>query len=253
MLRKAKVVGKFVEFFGEGAASLAVHRPRDHRQHGARVRRDDGLLPGRRGDLPVPARRPAAAREHVDDVRATTTRRRASSASRATASATTREVLELDLVDRAAERRRAPSARRTASTLPRPEGPLPGLLLASRSPTNGYGKDRGDARPSASPRRSAAPRPHGGGSQKPASISAADAREHQRLDREPRWRTTARRPDRVGRRRPSRRRASTSATATSLIAAITSCTNTSNPSVMLAAGLLAKKAVERGPDGLARA
>jgi aconitate hydratase len=31
-----------------------------------------------------------------------------------------------------------------------------------------------------------------------------------------------------------------------LIAAITSCTNTSNPSVMLAAGLLAKRAVERG-------
>ncbi len=31
-----------------------------------------------------------------------------------------------------------------------------------------------------------------------------------------------------------------------LIAAITSCTNTSNPSVMLAAGLLAKKAVEKG-------
>jgi aconitate hydratase len=33
---------------------------------------------------------------------------------------------------------------------------------------------------------------------------------------------------------------------TLLIAAITSCTNTSNPTVMLAAGLLAKKAVERG-------
>jgi aconitate hydratase len=31
-----------------------------------------------------------------------------------------------------------------------------------------------------------------------------------------------------------------------VIAAITSCTNTSNPSVMLAAGLLARKAVERG-------
>src|SRR5882672_11875059 len=30
------------------------------------------------------------------------------------------------------------------------------------------------------------------------------------------------------------------------IAAITSCTNTSNPSVMVGAGLLAKKAVERG-------
>src|SRR5439155_18899670 len=31
-----------------------------------------------------------------------------------------------------------------------------------------------------------------------------------------------------------------------VIAAITSCTNTSNPSVMLAAGILARKAVERG-------
>lgn len=31
-----------------------------------------------------------------------------------------------------------------------------------------------------------------------------------------------------------------------VIAAITSCTNTSNPGVMLAAGLLAKNAVERG-------
>ena len=31
-----------------------------------------------------------------------------------------------------------------------------------------------------------------------------------------------------------------------LIAAITSCTNTSNPSVLLAAGLLARKAVEKG-------
>ena len=31
-----------------------------------------------------------------------------------------------------------------------------------------------------------------------------------------------------------------------MIAAITSCTNTSNPSVLMAAGLLAKKAVERG-------
>ena len=33
-----------------------------------------------------------------------------------------------------------------------------------------------------------------------------------------------------------------------VVSAITSCTNTSNPSVMLAAGLLAKKAVERGLD-----
>ncbi len=45
--------------------------------------------------------------------------------------------------------------------------------------------------------------------------------------------TTAKRKAKVG-------------TGSVLIAAITSCTNTSNPSVMLAAGLLAKKAVEKG-------
>ena len=33
-----------------------------------------------------------------------------------------------------------------------------------------------------------------------------------------------------------------------MIAAITSCTNTSNPSVLMAAGLLAQKAVAQGPD-----
>ena len=42
-----------------------------------------------------------------------------------------------------------------------------------------------------------------------------------------------------------------STTAHVVIAAITSCTNTSNPSVMLGAGLLARKAVERGPDAQA--
>ena len=36
-----------------------------------------------------------------------------------------------------------------------------------------------------------------------------------------------------------------------VIAAITSCTNTSNPSVMIGAGLLARNAVERGPGAQA--
>ena len=43
-----------------------------------------------------------------------------------------------------------------------------------------------------------------------------------------------------------RRPSASSITASVVIAAITSCTNTSNPSVMIGAGLLAKKAVERG-------
>ena len=35
LLRKEKVVGKFVEFFGEGAADFNCRRSRDDRQHGA--------------------------------------------------------------------------------------------------------------------------------------------------------------------------------------------------------------------------
>ena len=48
-----------------------------------------------------------------------------------------------------------------------------------------------------------------------------------------------------------RRRGTSSTHGSVVIAAITSCTNTSNPSVMIAAGLLAKKAVERGLHGQA--
>ena len=47
-------------------------------------------------------------------------------------------------------------------------------------------------------------------------------------------------------RRDRRHRRERSQHGSVVIAAITSCTNTSNPSVMIAAGLLAKKAVEKG-------
>ncbi len=55
MLRKRGVVGKFVEYYGEGLAAAAPGRPRDDREHGARVRRDVRHLPGRRRDTAVPA------------------------------------------------------------------------------------------------------------------------------------------------------------------------------------------------------
>jgi aconitate hydratase len=42
------VVGKFVEFFGDGRRLADAARPRHPRQHGARVRRHDGLLSARR-------------------------------------------------------------------------------------------------------------------------------------------------------------------------------------------------------------
>ena len=62
MLRKKGVVGKFVEFYGSGLSTLERSRPRDDCQHGAGVRRDDGLLPGRQGNAGVSAIHGAAAR-----------------------------------------------------------------------------------------------------------------------------------------------------------------------------------------------
>ena len=50
MLREKGVVGKFVEFFGSGLAVAQPRRPRDAREHGARVRRDVRHLPDRRAD-----------------------------------------------------------------------------------------------------------------------------------------------------------------------------------------------------------
>ena len=65
----------------------------------------------------------------------------------------------------------------------------------------------------------------------------------------PRWKPTSRRWRRRSPRRasaPSAPQHITIGNGDVLIAAITSCTNTSNPGVLLAAGLLAKKAVEAG-------
>ena len=54
MLRKKGVVDKFVEFYGPGLSRARPGRPRHDRQHGARVRRHDGILPGGRRDAQVP-------------------------------------------------------------------------------------------------------------------------------------------------------------------------------------------------------
>ena len=47
MLRKKGVVGKFVEFYRRRPLAPVARGPRHHRQHGAGVRRDLRLLPGR--------------------------------------------------------------------------------------------------------------------------------------------------------------------------------------------------------------
>jgi aconitate hydratase len=83
----------------------------------------------------------------------------------------------------------------------------------------------------------------GGGSQAPVSVQGAAAHDTNAFT-EREMANNRSTPDRVAAVAP--RVEGDLRHGSVLIAAITSCTNTSNPSVMLAAGLLAKKAVERG-------
>ena len=201
MLRKAKVVGKFVEFFGEGAASLAGDRPRDDRQHGARVRRDDGLLPDRRGVVPVPARdRPHARAGRRPS--APTTRRRGSSGSRGTGDCDYTEVLELDLAPRAAERRRAQAAAGPHRPA-RPEDAVPRALLEARRRER-LRQGRRRRWPNASPRRSAA-RPSSGAAARRRRASAAPSRANTNVWTESEMANNRPTPDRRRPFRPSPR------------------------------------------------
>ncbi len=62
MLRKKGVVGKFVEFYGDGRGRAEPGRSRHHRQHGAGVRRDHRRLPDRRCDARLSAHDQSPAR-----------------------------------------------------------------------------------------------------------------------------------------------------------------------------------------------
>ena len=193
MLRKKGVVGKFVEFFGDGLANL----PLADRATIANMAPEYGSTCG---IFPVDA-----------------------------------ETLRyLELSGRSAEQIAAGRGVCKAQGLLREHGQQPAQLHrhAGAGPRDGRAEPRRAAPPAGSCARSTA------------------ARRVYRAARRRRWRTSARR------RILPRRGKATVSTRTArrfevkdgdvLIAAITSCTNTSNPSVMLAAGLLANNAVERG-------
>ena len=78
-----------------------------------------------------------------------------------------------------------------------------------------------------------------------AAAGPRPAERGQGVLRDGRWSTTRRSRPRSSRRRSAAARVEIGHGAVA-IAAITSCTNTSNPCVMIGAGLLAKKAVEKG-------
>ena len=227
ILRATGVVGKFVEFFGPGLVGLAARRPRDDRQHVARVRRHLRLLPGGRRDAHLPAtdRAHAGADRAGRGVlprpgplpRADATRRRTRRSSSSTSATSSR----------ASPGR---GARRIAyrST---DAGLLPGRADAVRDPVRERLTRQGDADsfPASDPPADTAPgrRSTSRPGDEPVAVAepAAPVSVQVTLDD---GQTVRLEHGAV------------------VIAAITSCTNTSNPSVMIAAGLVAKKAVERG-------
>ena len=206
----------------------AAGEPRDDRQHepGVRLHRRD--LPHRRGDAALPA---------------------------------------VDRTHRGADRA-GRDVRQGAGSLAR-RGPRAGVLRVPRARPRHRGAV---ASPGRSVRRTAScsrrPRPRSGApcATTSAATSARSATPTRRSPSRSRPRTRRRPPVATARRAPARarddrwRRAPSRPTAlvtedgteseidhgAVAIAAITSCTNTSNPSVMIGAALLAKKAVERG-------
>ncbi len=239
MLRKARVVGKFVEFFGEGAASLPV----TDRATVANMAPEYGAT---MGYFPVDEEScryllaTGRTAGQVDAFRAYYKAQGLFGIPRPGDCDYT-EVLELDLS----------SVRASVAGPKRPQDRIDLADMKTRfrdlfsKPVaeNGYGKPAAALaeRFPATLGRSVKP---GGGSQAPTSVSGALARD-----------TNAWTEAEMANNRPTPDRSTAAAEGPGrvdvghgdvLIAAITSCTNTSNPSVMLAAGILARKAVERG-------
>jgi aconitate hydratase len=252
MLRKAKVVGKFVEYFGDGAASLSL----TDRATIANMAPEYGATMGFFGvDEETCNYLKATGRSeaHVNAFRNYFKAQGLFGVPR-DGEIEYSQVLELDL----------------STITPNVAGPkrpqdrieLPTLkdkfldLLQRPASDNGYGKSPDDLKQrfiTSIGARGVLPEPlSGGGDQTPETAPAAKSNglsmvntstqtEVEMMNNRPT-------PDVLEVAPPE---AFPKATAELghgdvLIAAITSCTNTSNPSVMLAAGLLAKKAVEKG-------
>ena len=211
MLRKHGVVGKFVEFYGDGLAAPAARRPRHHRQHGAGIRRHLRHLPDRRriADLPAPVRPQRGSRSRWSRP---TPRRRACGTTRKRRTPTYSATLELDMADV-----RAVAGRSQAAAGPRAAGGHERQLQRKSRPAH---------------REPQTPRPAA-----PCRISRKKAAHNRRPTISPR--------QPVSKIRINGQDAEL-CDGSVVIAAITSCTNTSNPAVMLGAGLLARNANKLG-------
>ena len=218
MLRERGVVGKFVEFYGPGLAEPAARRPRHDRQHGA-------------GDTARPAASSRSTRRRSATSSSRGARRSASSWSRPTARSracsTTRtrprratRTASSWTWATSSRRWRGRAGRRTASALSDAATDFVAELheyTGNEEVLTGYDEAAAETFPASDPVTN-----NGGGTPKEPGHSHPEP-----------GTALAEREEGFGH-------------GSVVIAAITSCTNTSNPSVMLGAGLLAKKAVEAG-------
>jgi aconitate hydratase len=252
MLRKAKVVGKFVEFHGEGAASLSVTDRATIANMSPEYGATMGFFPIDE-ETCIYLKATGRSAEHVDAVRDYYQAQGMFGIPRE-GECDYSTLLELDVGSV------APSV--AGPKRPQDRITLPDLgdkfleLLQQDAKSGGYGKAaseigarfkttmgtcNGDGR--------ALALVAGGGEQRVETsplISSTASKRNTSSWTETEMMNNRPTPDRVEAEEPSAGTEVELGHGDVLIAAITSCTNTSNPSVMLAAGLLAKKAVERG-------
>ena len=232
MLRKHGVVGKFVEFYGEGVASVPLANRATIGNMSPEFGSTAAMFPI--DDVTLDYLRLTGRSERAGRPRRGLRQGADALARRRRASRSFSEYLELDLatvvpVDRRPEASAGPH--RALATRRR----------SSRSTSTNYADDRPRPRRPRGLRVVPGIRP--AGKLRPRT-STAHTQHHHRSH--------------APARRPSRRRSTladgekfTLDHGAVTIAAITSCTNTSNPSVMLAAGLLARNAMQEGPQGQA--
>src|SRR5262245_17415224 len=245
MLRTAKVVGKFVEYHGEGAASLPLTDRATIANMAPEYGATMGFFPVDEETCSYLAATGRSA-EHVENFRNYYRAQGLFGIPRGGEVDYSR-LLELDLSQV------APSV--SGPKRPQDRIPLPELktrfreLLSKPVTENGYGKSNGNLRRrfATSMDSPSADVVAGGGRQEtgPILVPKSAARdtnawsETEMINNRP---TPDRVPDGTG----AIEGKVDVGHGDVLIAAITSCTNTSNPSVMLGAGILAKKAVEQG-------
>jgi aconitate hydratase len=239
LLRQARVVGKFVEFHGEGAAQLSVPDRATlgnmAPEYGATI----GFFPpdDRTCDY---LRATGRSEAQVETVRRYY-QAQGLFGMPARGQCDYSSVIDLDLgsIEPSVAGPKRPQDRIALSELKE-------QFLALLARADGYGKADATRRTSVRFATGEAPRP-GGGEQSEDRLPGARAKdtnphtEAEMMNNRP----TPNVPGETGALRASPSSCEL-AHGDVVIAAITSCTNTSNPAVMLAAGLLARKAVERG-------